>query len=66
MLGGFGFKLCGSFYIRDQGDMDIHDPFFAQIKFQLANGFQKGKGLNISYRPADFTDNNVGLSSFLH
>jgi hypothetical protein len=56
VLGGFGLQLAGGLDIGHQGEVDVEHVFLAHIGPELADGLQKGQGLDIAHRAADLGD----------
>ena len=59
VLGGFGFQLARSRNKRQQGNVNEHNAFTAEVIRRLANGFQKGLAFNIADSTADFAQDKV-------
>ena len=44
--------------------MNVHDPFTANVVFDLADRFQKRQRFNVADRPADFGDDDITVRLF--
>ena len=66
MLGGLALLLAGAGDGDDQGDVDIHHVLLGQLPADLADGLQKGLGLDIAYGAADLSNDHVLGLALLH
>ncbi len=61
MLCRLGFGLASGFEIRDQRQVNVQAILLADVEGKLPNRFEKGEPFNISYRAADFCDDDIDV-----
>ena len=61
VLGGLALELPGAGDLDDQGHMDEHHVAPGPLHGHLADGLQKGLGLNVAHGAADLGDDHVHI-----